>query len=223
MKILTIIPARSGSKGIPDKNIHEFRGDPLFTHSIRHAKESKYVKSMRIFVSTDSEKYAHIAKQYGAEVPILRPKELAQDDSIDSEFILHALDVYSHLGYEPDILLQLRPTQPMRTPKMIDDCIETLMSNETYTSLRTVIPVKKTPFKMYTMESGILKPLYPSLCEMPRQKLKPCYLHNGYIDIYKPDVIRRGELLGETPYPFIMGEEDDVDIDELGDIPRMVS
>ena len=111
--ILCIIPARSGSKGLPNKNIKLFKGHPLFTWSITQAKQSKYVKHMRIVVSTDSKEYLGIAKKYGAEAPFLRPIEISGDLSTDYDFIKHTIDWYQdNSNYRPDIILQLRPTQP---------------------------------------------------------------------------------------------------------------
>lgn len=218
MKILTIIPARSGSKGIPHKNKYNLFGKPLFVHSIDHARGSIYAKHMKIFVSTDSEQYADIARENGIDVPFLRPQNISGDYATDIEFIVHTLDEYKKVGYVPDYVLHLRPTQPMRTSKMIDDAIKTFIVNNEYTSLRSVIPFNKTPFKMYTIDGEDLKPLYPNLCEMPRQKLEQCYIHNGYIDIYKPNVVYTGSLLGNKPYPYVMEEKHNVDIDSYEDI-----
>ena len=122
-KILCIIPARSGSKGIPHKNIKDYNGKPLLGWSIVQAKESKYVSRMRIIVSTDSMEYKQVALEYGAEVPFLRPSEIAQDLSPDSHTIKHALDWLSdNESYVPDVVLHLRPTQPMRKTQDIDNC-----------------------------------------------------------------------------------------------------
>ena len=89
-KILCLIPARSGSKGLKDKNIRDFKGKPLIAHSILQAKECDFVESMRIIVTTDSKKYAEVAKKYGAEVPFIRPADISQDMSTDLEFMKHA-------------------------------------------------------------------------------------------------------------------------------------
>lgn len=222
MKILVIIPARSGSKGIIDKNKLNILGKPLFIHSVDHARNSVYAEYMKIFVSTDSPEYADIARKNGVEVPFLRPKEISGDYATDIEFILHTLEEYKKIGYIPEYILHLRPTQPLRTSEMVDDAIKTFIVNNEYTSLRSIIPCKKTPFKMYTIEDEDLKPLYPNLCEMPRQNLKQCYIHNGYIDIYKPNVVYTGSLLGNKPYPFVMEEKHNIDIDNYEDIKSII-
>ena len=119
-KILCLIPARSGSKGLPHKNIKEFNGIPLIVHSILQAINCKYSSKIRIIVSTDSQEYADIANQWGAETPFLRPVEISQDTSIDYEFIKHSLDWLSeNENYKPDIILQLRPTYPTRSIELL--------------------------------------------------------------------------------------------------------
>ena len=163
-KILCLIPARSGSKGIPNKNIKKFKGLPLMSWSIKQAKESKYAKNIRINVSTDSEEYIKIPKEYGAEVPFLRPKSLSDDLSTDFEFINHAVNwLKNNEKYMPDIILQLRPTQPCRKVGDIDECIDIFLNNyEKYDSLRTVVPFEKSPYKMYSVDStnSFLIPLF---------------------------------------------------------------
>ena len=123
MKILCLIPARSGSKSLPHKNIKLLNNKPLLAYSIEQAKNSKY--NMRIIVSTDSKEYSDIANKYGAETPFLRPKEISQDNSTDFEFIKHAIEwLKENENYYPDIILQLRPTQPDRKVSDIDKCLD---------------------------------------------------------------------------------------------------
>lgn len=225
MNILCIIPARAGSKGIPNKNIMNFREKPMMVWSIEQALQSKH--EMRIVVSTDSEKYATIAKMNGAEAPFLRPSEISQDYSNDLEFITHAVDWYArHGNFHADVVLLLRPTQPLREVADIDACLDAYISNmNIYDSLRTVIPVDKTPFKMYTTRNNELVPLFQSFENMEepynqcRQLLPQCYLHNGYIDIYNADNCRNGTLCGSKMYAYIMDKTDNIDIDHVEDIP----
>ena len=159
MEILCLIPARSGSKGVPHKNIRELAGKPLIAWSIEQAKQSKH--KMRIIVSTDSEEYCEIAKRYGAETPFLRPKEISQDLSTDLEFIEHALGELKKENYFPDFIVQLRPTYPTRTVKNLDETIDIFIENrDKYDSLRTVISFEKSPYKMYRIENNILEPLF---------------------------------------------------------------
>ena len=231
MIILCLIPARSGSKGIIDKNIKILQNKPLLCHSIDQAKASKYYKNkqMRIVVTTDSENYANIAQEYGAEVPILRPSEISQDLSTDLEFMKH---MYNYLkeneNYNPDIILQLRPTQPMRKIDDIDKCLELFINNyKDYDSLRTVVPFEKSPFKMYIKKDNILMPLFKTLevndkiiiepYNQCRQLLPETYLHNGYIDILKPYLLEQDKISGDKIYPYLMNKEDTIDIDTLDD------
>ena len=120
MNILAVIPARAGSKSVPHKNIRIIGGKPMLAHSIAHAQKSKYIN--RIIVSTDSEEYASIAKEYGAEVPFLRPAEYATDTALDYDVFYHALTwLKNREGYEADVVVQLRPTYPIRDVNDIDN------------------------------------------------------------------------------------------------------
>ena len=220
-KILCIIPARAGSKEIPNKNIKPFRGKPLLAWSIEQARAAAY--PMRIIVSTDSQEYAAIARSYGAEVPFLRPPEISQDLSIDEELFAHALNwLKQHEGYEPDILVHLRATYPTRSVETLNNCIRTFLAvKDKYTSLRTVVPTEKTPFKMYRMVDGALEPLFRTLEDIHepfnncRQRLPPTWTHNCCIDILTPAVVRSGSMSGDRIYPYSMhrGEFFDIDTD----------
>ena len=224
-RILTIIPARSGSKGIPHKNIKEFKGKPLLAWSIEQSLKSKYRDSMRIIVSTDSKEYAEIAKRYGAEVPFLRPKDISQDLSTDYEFIKHALTWFKkNERFIPEIILQLRPTQPCRKVEDIDECLDLFIERvDKYDSLRTVVEFKKSPYKMYRIENNVLKPLFKEIKGITepynqcRQVLPKTYLHNGYIDIIKTSVVYKGTISGDKIYPYIMRDTDIIDIDLMED------
>jgi len=225
MNILCIIPARSGSKGIKDKNIKIFKNKPLLAWSIEQAKQSKY--NMKLIVSTDSEEYKKIALQYGAEVPVLRSKEISQDKSTDIEFIKHAINfLEEHEKYIPDIILQLRPTQPLRNIKDIDKCLEIFIDNyDNYDSLRSVVEFEKSPFKMYTIndEQKKLIPLFKKIENINepynqcRQYLPKTYLHNGYIDIIKTSILENNTVSGDKIYPYIMNKNDTIDIDTIED------
>ena len=225
MNILCLIPARSGSKGIPNKNIRLFKDKPLLAWSIEQAKQCKYSNNMRIIVSTDSDEYANISREYGAEVPFLRPAEISQDESIDSEFIEHALNwLEINENYIPDIILQLRPTQPCRKVEDINKCLDIFINNrKEYDSLRTVIPIEKCPQKMYIIENNELIPYFKSYGDIKepynqcRQALPISYLHNGYIDILNSEIVKRGTISGEKIYAYIMNKNDTIDIDSNED------
>ena len=223
MKILCIIPARSGSKGIPHKNIKLFHDKPLLGWSISQAEQSKY--DMRIIVSTDSQQYATIANNYGAETPFLRPSEISQDLSTDYECIKHCLDwLKKNENYIPDIVLQLRPTQPLRKIETINKCIDIFIENRNnYDSLRTVIEFEKSPYKMYNIVDNQLLPLFNEINNIKepynqcRQILPKTYLHNGYIDIFNADIINNNTISGLNIYPYVMNKNDVIDIDTYDD------
>lgn len=224
MKILTIIPARSGSKGISHKNIKFFNGKPLMEWSILQAKQSYYFNFMKVVVSTDSLEYADIIKQPGVQV-IHRPSEIAQDNSIDIEFIHHTIQYLKETeNYEADIILQLRPTQPCRKVEDIDRCLKLFIKQrDKYDSLRTVVKIEKTPYKMYKLENNNLVPYlktYGHINEpynICRQDLPDSYLHNGYIDIMNYSLLKQNKISGDKILPYIMDKNDTIDIDTLED------
>ena len=185
---------------------------------------------MRIIVSTDSKKYAIIANAYGAETPFQRPDEISQDLSTDYEFIKHAVDwLQTNENYEPDFIVQLRPTQPHRTTEDIDKCIDIFLQNyQDYDSLRTVVPFEKSPYKMYTIHEDIvdkpeLTPIFQEINGIKepynqcRQALPQTYLHNGYIDILKTEILNKDTISGNNILPYIMKDNDNIDIDLLED------
>ena len=135
MKVIAIIPARKGSKGLPGKNIKPLKGKPLIAHSIEKALEAKYIED--VYISTDCEKIAKIAKKYKGLVPILRPDEISKNDSTDKDFIQHWLDfLIASNNQIPELIVQLRPSTPIRTTKNIEKGIEMMMENKSATSLR---------------------------------------------------------------------------------------
>ena len=225
IKILTIIPARSGSKGIPHKNIKNFKGKPLIAWSIEQALLSSYKNQMRVIVSTDSADYIKIANIYGAETPFLRPSEISQDLSTDYECIRHSLEyLKNEEDYIPDIVLQLRPTQPCRKIEDINKCLDLFISNmDTYDSLRTVVEFEKSPYKMYSIGNNTLIPMHREINGIKepynqcRQALPKTYLHNGYIDIFKTSIVHDGTISGERIYPYVMDKSDTIDIDTMDD------
>jgi len=223
MYIISLIPARSGSKGIKDKNIKEYKGEPLLCHSINISKESKYIKET--IVTTDSEIYKEISEKNGAICPFLRPSEISQDLSTDYEFIKHYLEwMKSNNSIVPELIVQLRPTYPNRKIEILDDCIEIMMNNKDYTSLRTVVPTDKSPFKMYTTDINTNKliPLFEKINDinepynLARQQLPKTYLHNGYIDIIRTSSFYQYDsITGPIIYPYIMDKSETDDIDYI--------
>lgn len=214
-EILAIIPARSGSKSVVDKNIRMLGGKPMLCHSIDHAKASQYIT--RVIVSTDSEKYADIARKYGAEVPFLRPAEYATDISLDIDVFEHALGwLKEKEGYEPDLVVQLRPTYPIRKIADIDAMIERMLQDDTIDSIRCVAPAMEIPYKMWHMdEKNQLTPLMkdiPECYNMPRQQLPKAYYQNACIDVIRTHVItEQHSMSGKKIAGYLMDENFDID------------
>jgi N-acylneuraminate cytidylyltransferase len=224
-KVLALIPARGGSKSVPRKNIIPLLGKPMIAWTIEHALACEHIT--RIIVTTDDEEIAAIAKSYGAEVPFMRPAELAKDLSVDIEFHRHALEwLRVHESYVPDMVINLRPTPPSRKAAVIDKAIETFAAHPEVDALRSVHLAQQSPFKMWTIdEQGNMRPAasLPGVAEpynQPRQKLPLVYWQDGYIDITRPSVIlEQNSTTGRVILPFIIEEPAaDVDYpDELSD------
>ncbi len=223
-EVLALIPARGGSKGIPRKNIRLFAGYPLISWSIAAAKQSDLVT--RIIVSTDDEEIAAVAREYGAEIPFLRPNELAQDKTTDLPVFEHALKWLEDVeGYRPDVIVQLRPTSPIRPRTMVDDAIRILLEHKDADCVRGVVPAAQNPFKMWRF-NGEGKPLNPLLevasipepYNAPRQILPPVYWQTGHIDAIRDATIaQKKSLTGDVVYPFLIDPKYTVDIDTLSD------
>lgn len=217
MNIIAIIPARSNSKSIRHKNIRQLAGKPMMAYSIEQALASNYIN--RVIVSTDSEEYAAIAKKYGAEVPFLRPAEYAKDDSTDLEVFVHALEWLAiHENYEPEACVHLRPTHPIRKVEEIDNCIDILLKNQSYDSVRSIAPAPETPFKMWFRdEKGQISPVVTDdtikdAYNKPRQYLPKTYLQNACIDVVRSSVIlEQHSMTGNNLYGYVMSENYDID------------
>ena len=226
-EVLAIIPARGGSKGIPGKNIRSFAGYPLVAYSIAAAQQSKHVT--RVIVSTDDEKIAEVARQFGAEVPFMRPAEFAQDNSLDFPLFEHALNwLAEHENYHPDIVIQLRPTSPIRPLDCVDDAIDILLQHPQADSVRGVVPAGQNPHKMWRIneQSGMMQNLLdvPGIDEpynAPRQILPPIYWQTGHIDAIRSEtIIKKKSMSGDVIMPLIIDPRYTVDIDNLYDWQR---
>jgi N-acylneuraminate cytidylyltransferase len=223
-EILAIIPARGGSKGIPRKNIRSFAGYPLIAWSIAAAKQSSSVR--RIIVSTDDEEIAAVARAWGAETPFMRPAELAQDKTTDLPVFEHALSwLAKNEGYKPKVVVQLRPTSPIRPQGLIDDAVKILLDHKDADCVRGVVPAGQNPHKMWRF-NGEGQPLEPLLkvkgidepYNAPRQILPPVYWQTGHIDAIRVTTItRKKSLTGDVIYPLTIDPKYTVDIDNLSD------
>lgn len=226
-EVLAIIPARGGSKGIPRKNIRNFSGYPLIAWSIAAAKKSQSVT--RVIVSTDDEEIAAVAREWGAETPFLRPAEFAQDKTTDLPVFVHALEwLKQHENYRPDVVIQLRPTSPIRPSTCVDQAVEILLRNADANSVRGVVPAGQNPHKMWRLNPNPENPMrnlldVPGIEEpynAPRQILPDVYWQTGHIDAIRPDVILAGSMSGKNIYPLLIDPKYTVDLDNLNDWVR---
>lgn len=224
LKILALIPARSGSKGTPKKNTVNLGGFPLLAYSIVAARLSKYIN--RTIVTTDDNKIADISKKFGAQAPFLRPKKISADTSLDIEFFQHALNwLRKHENYFPDLIVHLRPTTPLRDIRLIDRAILELLKDKIATSLRSAELIRnKTPYKMFKKRNGYCDffgkddfAKNEEYYNYPRQKLPLVYRPNGYVDIIIPKIIlKTSQLHGKYIKAFVT--EKIADIDTIEDL-----
>ena len=197
---IAIIPARSGSKSIKDKNLCLLGGFPLIAYSIAIAKLVPAID--KVIVSTDSERYATIAMHYGAEVPFLRPKDLSSDHSTDYDFMSHAINWFDiNEPKTPEYWIHLRPTTPLRDPDVVEDAIHLITKNKASTALRSGHLSPESPFKWLRKNSrGFLTSIDGIDTNLdkdnnPRQEYPDVIIPNGYIDIIRSSFVREQKLL----------------------------
>lgn len=223
MNIAAIIPARGGSKGIKKKNLVLFNGAPLVAHSIKHALASQLIQ--RVIVSTDDEEIRDVALQCHAEVPFLRPGELAEDHVLDLPVFQHALQFLQNTeNYRPDVVVHLRPTAPYRKSGWIDEAIRLLIDHPHADSVRSVSVPEKHPYRMFTIDSrGFLDPIMKHEHPLPyllrRQDLPDVYYYNCVIDITRFSTIsKKNSMTGDKILPYIMDPDEVIDIDTMRDL-----
>lgn len=213
MKNIAIIPARSGSKGLKDKNIKLMNGKPLLSYSISAAQDSGVFNE--IMVSTDSRKYAEIAKKYGAGVPFLRSGKNSSDTAGSWDMVLEVLNNYKDLGWEYDTVCLLQPTSPLRSAKDISDAYKVFQENDV-DALTSVCEVDHSP--LWTMTLGddrLLTEFKKKNTAVPRQQLDTYYRLNGAIYIRKVEYHKDGaSLRDDKEIAFIMDKRRSVDIDD---------
>lgn len=218
-KTIALIPARGGSKSIPNKNIRLLGGAPLLAYSIAAGLQAKWVD--RVLVSTDSAEIAEVALAWGAEVPFLRPAELAEDTTTDFPVFEHALRwLEENEGYRADIIVQLRPTSPLRPPHLVDEAIELLRTAPDADSVRGVTPSGQNPFKMWRIENGALQPLLtldlPEPYNQPRQALPDTFWQTGHVEVMRREtIIQKHSLTGDVILPCLVPPEYAIDLDNL--------
>ena len=199
-KFYAIIPARSGSKGIKDKNLSELGGHPLISYSIALAKMTKGIE--KVVVSTDSDVYAKVAKKYGAEIPFIRPEHLSQDNSTDYDFMSHAVEWFDeNSNTSPEFWIHLRPTTPLREVSIVEKAMALIYERKDATSLRSGHFSPESPFKwLRENKDGFLTNLTGDDTDLdkyngPRQDYPDVLIPNGYVDIVRSSFIREKKLL----------------------------
>ncbi len=197
--IVALIPARSGSKGVPNKNIKILGGVPLIAWSICASLKSNRIS--RTIVSTDSSEYAKISRDIGAEVPFIRPSSIAVDNSGDMEFVLHALQFFESEGRKPDFIVHLRPTTPFRNPEVIDTAVDLFRSKPNLTALRSVHEMSESAYKTFEIsDNDILKATFSGDSNLDgsnqsRHSFPATYAANGYVDVLRTSFIETNQQL----------------------------
>lgn len=216
MKNIAIIPARSGSKGLPNKNIKELNGHPLLYYSIKAAQESRLFSE--IMVSTDSEVYAEIAKSCGANVPFLRSIDNSNDGASSWDVVREVLANYNSLGLAFNTVCLLQPTSPLRESKDIINAYELLNEKEA-DAITSVCECEHSPLWCMTLDNDhYLGGFRKSLADLPRQKLKQYYRFNGAIYIRKIEYRENKiNIIKFKEYAYVMNRIRSVDIDTMSD------
>jgi YrbI family 3-deoxy-D-manno-octulosonate 8-phosphate phosphatase len=225
--VLALVPARGGSKGLPRKNLRLLQGHPLIAYAIAAGLQAQNV--MRTVCSTDDAEIAEIAKRYGAEVPFMRPPELAEDLTPDLPVFQHVLHWFArHESWQPAIVVHLRPTSPIRFPGEVDEAIEVLQAHPAATAIRSVCPAPCNPYKMWQLPKNpeCSPPFMTDLLNVPgisepynhpRQELPPVWWQTGAVDAVRPRVILAGSMTGDRVLPLRTDSRYAIDIDsELG-------
>ncbi|MBO6622613.1 MAG: acylneuraminate cytidylyltransferase family protein [Balneola sp.] len=211
MKYLVIIPARGGSKGVPGKNIRPLKGKPLIHYTVEAARS--LFNDSDICVSTDSDEIKKVVEQIGLKVPFIRPKELSQDSSGSHEVILHALDFYEKKGFEPEAVILLQPTSPLRTAKHIEEAVKLFGP-----SLDMVVSVKESSSNPYYNlfeedSSGFLKKSKKGSF-VRRQDCPPVWEYNGAIYVINVNSIKKNRLHNLSNIKkYVMDDISSIDID----------
>ncbi len=218
-RILALIPARGGSKGIPHKNIIPVAGKPLIRYTVEAALQSRYIDY--VLVSTDDAEIARTAKACGAQVPFLRPAELAADTSRTVDAVIHAAETLKQSGETFDSLVLLQPTSPLRTAEDIDGAVEKFYAGGRQ-AVVSVSPAEDHPILIRTIEQTPagerLKPLLAGSSTVRRQDMPAFYRVNGCIYINAMEELNGDTSFNDNPVPWVMEKSHSVDIDEPADL-----
>ena len=222
MKIICIIPARGGSKGIPQKNIIDVRGKPLIAYSIEPAIKAMELGLIdKVIVSTDSIEIADISKKYGAEIPFLRPDDISGDKAKSIEFIEHALSFYKNAGINYDAVLLLQPTSPLRTLEDLISALNLFVDSNNDSLISAYEEEYINDLVIYKLsEDGKTSIPINQLHNkgVRRQEHGSMYVRNGCIYISSTELINKGYVIGAAPLMYTMDKNKSVNIDTLEDL-----
>tara|TARA_B100001063_G_C16650072_1_gene495473 strand:- start:99 stop:824 length:726 start_codon:yes stop_codon:yes gene_type:complete len=217
-KICCIIPARGGSKGIKNKNIKLLCNKPLINYTIEEALKSKYLD--KIILSTDDKKIAQITNKFGITVPFMRPKKLAKDNSPMLPVIKHLLNkLEKDYSYDPEIIILLQPTSPLRTVKHINEAIKKFLKSKSDSLVSvTKLPHNMNPYSIMKLErNGNLKKFLKYDEKKNLRQLKPIFYARNGAAIYittKKTIFKKNSFFGDTILPYFMSKIDSIDIDD---------
>ena len=215
-KILALIPARGGSKGIKHKNIIPLNGKPLIAWTIEASRGSSYIDDT--VITTDDTEIAEVSLRYGADVPFMRPPELAQDTSRSIDAVLHAVNTLKAQDRIYDVLVLLQPTSPLRTSEDIDGALRTFFRHG-QKGLVSVSPADDHPLLIRSLNTdGTLRPLLDMNSTCRRQDMPEYYRVNGSIYINRIEDLNDNTSMNDNPAAFVMSSEHSVDIDEMKDL-----
>ena len=218
-----IIPARSGSQTVKNKNIALVHGHPMLAYSIAVAKVIPEIA--RVIVSTDSEEYAEIAKKYGAEVPFIRPADISGSQATDIQFMNHAIKWFAEQeGVLPECWVHLRPTAPLRDPVKVREAIQKMYQDPTADSLRSAHATQACPFKWFwASEDGYFHTLNGITLDEangPRQSFPKVYIPDGYVDVLRTKCILEKRVMhGDKMIAYISPET--IDVDHVSDLEEL--
>ena len=218
MKILAIIPARGGSKGLPGKNIKPLLGKPLIGWTIEQAKASKYITE--IFISTDSREIADVAEAFGVPVPELRPAELASDTATSASFVIYTIEKLRKEGKEFDYIILLEPTSPLRIVEDIDNSIEKLHQTPEAESIVGVCRVECShpSFMVKQNDTGFLQSYLSEISVIRRQEIEDLYYFEGTVYVSKTEsFLRRKGFYHEKTLPYIIPKSRAFEVDDSED------
>jgi CMP-N,N'-diacetyllegionaminic acid synthase len=216
-KILGIIPARGGSKGIQGKNIRLLKGNPLIYYAVDAARKSGLVD--RLVLTTDSEEIAEAGRNLGIEVPFLRPSELAQDETPMLHVLEHAVTFIESEGWKPDIILLLQPTAPLRQAIHVQEAVRMLVELKCDSVVSVVeVPRHYVPDFVLRLEDGKLRPFLDAPLVTRRQDARPAYSRDGTIYAFRRDMfVTKHSIYGDNCRPLIIPSDQSCNLDDMED------